>query len=242
MSLGQRVVYDGGLSLDDEYVGITRYNPRKYDDVVSREIILHPNAPAEYSDLQTFVTAIDRAEKRRDAQTAKELIFSLPVELSREEQIAFAHWCIKEFWVSLGMCAYVCIHDRGNGNPHVHAILTTRVVDSNGFSKQKNRDWNNRKILLRWRKFLSTAINRELEKKVCKKRVSHLSYVAQGKKGTPTKYLNPKASALERDGFATDQGDHNREIIAARQLKLEAERELETTKTRSKGRRRGRTY
>lgn len=242
LSLGQRVAYDGGLNFYDEYVGMTWYNPRKDDDVISRQIILVPNAPSEYRDLQTFVRAIDQAEKRQDAQTAKELVFSLPVELSRNKQIELAYRSIEEFWVSRGMCSLVCIHDNGTGNPHTHAILTTRAVDYNGFSKTKNRDWNKKELLLQWRQFWANAQNLALERNGCEARVSHLSYEVRGLKDTPTKNLGPKASALERDGISTDRGDENRAILAERERKLEAKREQEARKVRKKRRRCGRTY
>jgi hypothetical protein len=236
-SLVQKVVYIGGVKLYDAYFGVTRYNPRTCDDVVERYLILPPSAPPEYSDLQILVTALDRAEKRRDAQTAKELEFSLPVELSHNEQKAFARWCVEKYWVSLGMCAYVCLHDKGDGNPHVHAILTTREVDGSGFLKEKNRNWNKKIVLFQWRKFLADTINHVLERKGFNERVSHLSYAAQGIDKIPTKYLGPKASALERDGFATNQGDHNREVLAERQAK----RDLEAQKARNGRLHRGRT-
>jgi hypothetical protein len=40
-------------------------------------------------------------------------------------------FCTEQF-VKKGMCCDFSIHDKGNGNPHVHIQLTLRALDENG--------------------------------------------------------------------------------------------------------------
>ena len=235
----EEATYISGLRIYDNYCGLYRHYPR--DDVVSSKIILVSDAPPEYNDPQIFLKEIDRVEKYKNAQTVRHLTASLPVELSRDEQLELAYASVEEYWVGLGMCAYVCIHDKGIGNPHLHALLTTRDVDRAGF-KAKNRAWDKKEVLLKWREFWANLVNRALERKGLEIRVSHLSYLAQGLDIVPTKYLGAKRTALERAGISTDRGNENREIMAERQQKLKAEQELKAKKARKKRRRRGRSY
>ena len=44
--------------------------------------MLPPNAPAEYTDRQALWNAVDEAEKRADAQTARRFVITLPKELT----------------------------------------------------------------------------------------------------------------------------------------------------------------
>ncbi|WP_275100749.1 MobA/MobL family protein [Paenibacillus dendritiformis] len=39
---------------------------------------------------------------------------------------------INEHFVSKGMCTDVCIHDKQDGNPHAHIMLTMRPIGPNG--------------------------------------------------------------------------------------------------------------
>ncbi|EOS78360.1 hypothetical protein C817_03612 [Dorea sp. 5-2] len=46
---------------------------------------------------------------------------------------------MKRHFVAAGMCADVCLHDTGGGNPHAHIMLTMRPFDEGGAwgAKQK---------------------------------------------------------------------------------------------------------
>ena len=58
----------------------------------------------------------------------------------RQEQHAdlIRDYC-REFFVSKGMIADFAIHDKGDGNPHAHIMLTMRAVDENGKWLPKSR-------------------------------------------------------------------------------------------------------
>ena len=70
------------------------------------------------------------AEKSSDAQLAREVEVSLPVELNREEQLKLVREFIQKTFVDKGMCADLAVHDKGDGNPHAHIMLTLRPLNS----------------------------------------------------------------------------------------------------------------
>lgn len=125
-------------------------------DVVHTEIHAPAGAPAWVFDRQTLWNLVERAEKRMDAQLAREVEITLPRELSRDEQIALVRAFVREHFVSQGMVADIGIHcpDAADGleQPHAHVMLTLRPLDPEGpfgFSARKERDWNEREDVAR---------------------------------------------------------------------------------------------
>ena len=75
--------------IQDSYTGLVHdYSRKKW--CVHREILLPENAPPEYADRETLWNATEWAEDSPNGRVARELEFSLPVELSREQQIDLA--------------------------------------------------------------------------------------------------------------------------------------------------------
>lgn len=133
------------------------------------------------------------------------------MELSREEQIDLVQNFCMQCFVSKGMCVDFAIHDKSDGNPHVHILLNTRNVDKNGFTT-KNRSWNDKSVLLEWRKLWAGWCNHKLYY-VNGKRIDHRSYKEQGIFKIPQKHLGAAACAIEKKGYRTDKGSHNRKVI-----------------------------
>ena len=123
--------YRSGEKLYNEYDGI-EHDYTKKGGVAYSEIMLCENAPKEYQDRQTLWNAVEKIEKGSKAQLAREYEVALPVELSREEQIQLVRDFAKENFVDKGMCVDFSIHDKENGNPHAHIMLTTRPINENG--------------------------------------------------------------------------------------------------------------
>ena len=80
-----------------------------------------------------------KVEKGANAQFGRSFEFSLPKEWSRMEQIEYATDFIQRNFVAKGMCADWSIHDKGDGNPHVHLLVTMRPF-------KKNHTWGNKEI------------------------------------------------------------------------------------------------
>lgn len=123
--------YRAGEKLYDRETGLIHDFTRK-SGVVHREILLPDHAPKEYLDRQTLWESVTKVEKKSNAQFAREVEVALPVEFSRELQLAVIREYVRINFVSKGMCADVAIHDRGNGNPHAHILLTTRPIKVDG--------------------------------------------------------------------------------------------------------------
>ena len=123
--------YRSGEKLKNEYDGI-EHDYTKKGGVAYSEIMLCENAPKEYQDRATLWNAVEQAEKGNRAQLAREYEVALPVELSREEQIQLVRDFAKENFVDKGMCVDFSIHDKEDGNPHAHIMLTTRPIEKDG--------------------------------------------------------------------------------------------------------------
>ena len=210
------------------------------------EVMLPPNAPKAYADPQTLWNAVDAAETSVNAQTARSMLFALPRELTDEQNHALVrNFCQKEF-VDKGMVCNFFYHDKGDGNPHIHIMLTLRAMDENGkwLPKSKNVyaldengnrictpngrwkrvkvntvDWNERKYGEIWRQDWAAAQNAALEAAGRMECVDMRSLERQGVEDRlPQKHLGPTASALERKGVSSERGDENRKIISVNKM------------------------
>ncbi|MDR0867359.1 MAG: MobA/MobL family protein [Planctomycetota bacterium] len=201
--------------------------------IVHTEILLPKNAPAEYADRSTLWNAVEKSERYKTAQIARELEIALPVELSREQQISLARRYVKETFVSAGMCADICVHDTGKGNPHAHIMLTMRPIEKDGSFGAKSRtvngrkinttDWSDRNKAEEWRRAWAAYANgaMRLAGVLSDDNVlDHRSFERQGIDQTPTVHMGVAASQMERNGIRTDKGDYNRRVTDLnRQLK-----------------------
>ncbi len=120
--------YRSGERLYNDETGITHDFSRKRG-VVLNEILLPENAPQRYLDRELLWNEVQKMEVRSDAQFAREVEVALPVEMTRAEQITCVRDFIQENFVRKGMIADWALHDKGDGNPHAHILLTVRGLD-----------------------------------------------------------------------------------------------------------------
>ena len=94
------------------------------------------------SNLWNAVEEIENSHNRRaTALLSMELKVALPKELSREQQIDLINSFIKDHYLSrFNIAADVCIHDKGDNNPHAHVMFTFREINGNEFCKTKLRN------------------------------------------------------------------------------------------------------
>lgn len=123
--------YRSGDKLIDPDTGKTHDFTRK-KGVIYSEILLPDNAPEDFKDRQILWDAVAKIECKNNSQLAREIEVALPRELSREKQIELTRKYIQGQFVDAGMCADWSLHDKGDGNPHVHILLTTRNIKSDG--------------------------------------------------------------------------------------------------------------
>ena len=209
-SAASSAAYRSGDKIRDEKDEMV-HDYRNKSDVIYSEIMLPKNAPPQYKDRETLWRAVEASERRKDAQLAREIVVALQREFSLQERLDVLREYVQENFVEKGMCVDLNVHDKGDGNPHAHIMLTTRNVAPEGF-KGKNRDWNSRSELLSWRKSWADCNNRMFERKGLDERVDHRSYKEQGLDKEPMIHLGHEAWALEKKGIRTAKGDYNRAV------------------------------
>lgn len=174
--------YRSGTQLNDEYYGKS-HDYTKKESVAHSEIFLPENAPSQFKDRQTLWNTVEKNEKRKDAQLAREFTISLPRELSLEQNKELIIDFVKNEFVSLGMIADLAIHNDeakdGEKQPHAHVMLTLREVSKEGFGL-KNREWNDKNMLLYWRERWSEYANNQLFKNGHDIKIDHRTLEEQG--------------------------------------------------------------
>lgn len=121
----------------NDYDGLT-HNYTYRHDLLWKQIMLPPNAPATWNDRETLWNAVEANETQKDSRLAREFNAALPVELDLPEWKAILTRFVQTQFVNEGMCADIAIHNPGDGhNPHAHIMLTVRPLKENG-------DWANK--------------------------------------------------------------------------------------------------
>ncbi|HEL0648992.1 MobA/MobL family protein [Streptococcus equi subsp. zooepidemicus] len=230
--------YRSGEKIKNEYDGIVHDFTRK-GGIAHTEILLPQNAPQEFANRSVLWNSVEKIEKSKNSQLAREIEIALPQELDREKQIELVREYVKENFVKVGMCADIALHDKNGTNPHAHILLTMRpfnedttwgakskkeyILDENGEKvKLKNgnyktrkintTDWNEQDKAEQWRKSWADITNNYLEENSIQEKVDHRSYQRQDIEQIPTIHLGVSASQMEKKGIATDRGNINREI------------------------------
>jgi ATP-dependent exoDNAse (exonuclease V) alpha subunit len=123
----------------------------------------------------------DRAKRPAEAQLAREVLVTLPRELSAEQCAELVHAFAEEQFVSKGMVADISIHrpsaSDGGEQPHAHILLTMRRLEDGEFTS-KARDWNWK--INEWRPAWQEHANRALAEAGIAARIDHRSLAARG--------------------------------------------------------------
>ena len=236
--------YQSGEKLFCEYDQEVKHYPEKRG-IVHNEILLPANAPLEYTDRNTLWNAAEAVEKQWNSQLARRWVLSIPREIPPDQYAALVRDFCRQQFVSKGMCVDFAIHDKGNGNPHAHVMLTMRAMDERGKWLPKSRkvyeldkngeriklpsgrwkshkedtvDWNDRKYGEIWRHEWEVIQNRYLEANNRPERVDLRSYERQGLDIIPTVHEGAAVRQMEKRGIQTNIGNLNREIKAANSL------------------------
>jgi hypothetical protein len=171
---------------------------------------------------ETLWNAVEKVEAQKNSQLAREIEFALPNELTQEQNISLARSFVQAQFVDEGMCTDMCFHDKGDGNPHVHLMLTLRPINVDGTWGQKARkvngvkvpstNWNEHSNAEKWRSAWANAVNSALEENDITERIDHRSYERQGVKKVPSIHMGVAAMQMEKRGIETERGNINRMI------------------------------
>ena len=232
--------YRAGEKIENTYDGIIHDYTRK-GGIVHTEILLPRYAPEEYKERTVLWNAVEQVEKAKNSQLAREIELALPAELTLEQNVSLVREYVTQHFVSAGMCADICVHDKKDGNPHAHVMLTMRpfelgsswdgkqkkeyILDRRGekiYDSQKKQykcrsvpstDWNEQTKAEEWRAGWADAVNAVLEQQGHESGIDHRSYERQGVEQVPTVHMGVAATQMERKGIATERGNVNREIV-----------------------------
>lgn len=236
--------YQSGERLFSEYDQKQKYYSHK-SEIVHTEIMLPPHAPPEYADRNTLWNAAEAVENQWNSQLARRIVLAIPREIPPEQYADLLRDYCREFFVSKGMIADFAIHDKGDGNPHAHILLTMRALDENGkwlpkcrkvydldehgerirlpsgrwkSHKENTVDWNDQKYAEVWRQGWADTANHYLEANGRPEHLDLRSYERQGIDKIPTVHMGPAVSYMEKQGVQTNIGNLNRDIKAANAL------------------------
>jgi ATP-dependent exoDNAse (exonuclease V) alpha subunit len=170
--------YRAGAELYDERLG-QNFDYTRKQGVAHTEILLPAGAPTWMQDRKTLWNAVEAAERRKDAQLAREIEIGLPRELSNDQQVEVLRDFVQRTYVTKGMVADLAIHRDNPENPHAHVLLTMRQVTPEGFGN-KRRDWNAEQQLEHWRAQWAEVANEHLARAGLDIQIDHRSLEAQG--------------------------------------------------------------
>ncbi|HEL1256937.1 TPA: MobA/MobL family protein [Streptococcus equi subsp. zooepidemicus] len=162
-----KAAYNARDKLQDEYYGKTHDYSKKTDLVFSK-IFLPEHIPKEFSNREYLWNEVEKIEKSKNSQLARNLLFELPRELNEQDRIKLISEFIEENFTSKGMIADCNIHNPpasdNEEQPHAHILLTLREIDEKGNWKPKCRkeyilDENGEKIKLKSGNYKSRKVN-----------------------------------------------------------------------------------
>ena len=195
-SIAAAAAYRSGSVLRDERYGLT-HNYSRERRVIHSEIMSPPGTPAWVHHRETLWNRVEAAERRKDAQLARAIDISLPVELSDAESVALVRDYIEQEFVAKGMIADFSVRRPEPDNPHVHILLTLRQAAASGFGP-KMRQWNGKANLLEWRAAWAERANQHLARAGHVVRIDHRTLEAQQSELAPGR--NRGAARARRDG------------------------------------------
>ncbi|MDG5471440.1 MobQ family relaxase [Jeotgalibacillus sp. ET6] len=155
--------YQSGERLQDQCTGELTFYKR---NIQPENMIISPShAPEWVYDRNRLWNEVEKSETRKNSQVAREIKVSLPRELSADQQSNLIKDYVETEFVPYGMVADIAIHREEPTNPHAHVLMTTREITKEGFTV-KNRDWNDRALLTKWRKNWANCSKEALNKDV----------------------------------------------------------------------------
>ena len=140
-SATRSAAYNGCTVIKDERTGETfDFRNKEHPSNIHLGVMLPEGAKEEMANPEKLWNAAERAEKRKDAQVAKEVIVALPKELGPADREALARRFAEKNFVSKGLAVQIDIHADKDGNPHAHLLVTMRKLGPEGFAARKSRD------------------------------------------------------------------------------------------------------
>jgi ATP-dependent exoDNAse (exonuclease V) alpha subunit len=188
-SRGHRIVaaaaVQAAAKLRDHYYGVLHNHTRR-PGVEFTEILAPEGAPAWVFDREQLWNRVEAAERRKDAQLARAIEISLPLELAHAERIELLRDFIRAEFVAQGMIVDAGIRTTKLDHRNAHLLLTLRSATAAGFAA-KVRQWNGKHNLLAWRVAWANRANLHLARAGHAVRIDHRTLDAQRIELTPAR-------------------------------------------------------
>ena len=141
--------YRSGEKLIDERQGKEQDYTRK-TGVEFTKIYVPENTNPELLDRNQLWNTVEKVERRKDANLAREFEIAFPHELNAEQRQAMLNELCEELVKRHGVIVDAAIHaphtqsGSDERNYHAHIMFTGRQIDleTGDFAKKKNRDFN----------------------------------------------------------------------------------------------------
>ena len=113
------------------------------------EVMLPQGAADRFAEAGVLWNAAEAAEKRKDAQVAREMVVALPANagVTTEDRIEMVRTFAEQHFVSKGLAVQLDVHaphgadsESERANWHAHLLITTRRIEGDELSAKKARD------------------------------------------------------------------------------------------------------
>lgn len=188
---------------------------------VEETALLAPDAAPEWTqDRQKLWNAAELREKRKDAQTAREVNIAFPSEFSQQQRrqagLQIGQWMVNRYGCAVDICWHAPDREGDQRNHHAHIMFTARRFENGDWAAKKDNPLDSPKTsgeeLKTFRSAVAGVMNDIAAREKLGVYVEHVSFEKRGLDREATKHLGPTASAMERRGQASDRGEENREI------------------------------
>ena len=207
--------YRSGEKLIDERQGKEQDYTKK-TGVEFTKIYAPIGTNAELFDRGQLWNAVEKTERRKDANLAREFEIALPQELNKAEREKLVDELCNKIVERHNVIVDAAIHaphtDSGSDerNYHAHIMFTGRQIDleTGDFAAKKNRDFNKEnssETVQKWREDFADMTNAHLMRAGhLFSSVDHRSYAAQGLDKEATAHEGSAVTKLRRLGIDTE--------------------------------------
>jgi hypothetical protein len=209
------VAYRSATRLRDERSDKTHDYRRRTPGVVGSGVLTPESAPAWAHERRHLWNQAEAAETRKNAVVAREVVLSLPHELTDAQRVAlvreFGEQLVERYGVAVDFAVHRPDRKGDQRNHHAHVMMTTRRLEADGFT-EKTRELDDLKgrgpqEVEAIRQLWQDAQNSALELAGSQERVSRLSNKARGIEREPEPKLGEAANALLRRGEPSRRGE-----------------------------------
>lgn len=206
--------YRSGEKLIDERQGKEQDYTRK-TGVEFTKIYAPENTNSELLNRNHLWNTVEKVERRKDANLAREFEIAFPHELNAEQRQALLNELCEELVKRHSVIVDAAIHaphtqsGSDERNYHAHIMFTGRQIDleTGDFAQKRNRDFNKEnssQTVNQWRATFANMTNEHLARAGYASKIDHRSYADQGNGLQATLHEGSKVTQLRRQGIDTE--------------------------------------